>query len=424
MDYKLSKLPSGLRVLTVPMPASESVTLAVWVKTGSRNEDIKKLGVSHFLEHMVFKGSNKYPTMRELFEVFDTMGAEHNAATSKEWTNFWVKLPVNDMERGFDVLSDVVLHPLLDVKEAERERKVIFEEMKMYEDTPMRKIVDIFEELIYDGNPLGWDTIGTVESVGRIDRNDFLDYRNQAYFGRNILVSAAGGISEASTLSLAGKYFSKIPVDGLITENMPFAYDQSAPKFRLRSKKTDQAHFILGFLSQGRGYKNRFPQAVMAGILGGGGSSRFWTEVREKRGLAYAVSGSLDRYSDAGYFGVYVGTGVSKSDEAVRVILDQVYGLAEGKYKISDAEMGKVKGYLKGRFALQLENSEVVNDYFSEQVLFDKEVLTPEEVFEKIDKVSAAEVVAEAKKIFVKKNLNFAIIGPYKDEVRFRKLLD
>src|SRR4030042_2124068 len=160
MDYKLSKLPSGLRVLTVPMPASESVTLAVWVKTGSRNEDIKKVGVSHFLEHMVFKGSNKFPTMRELFEVFDTMGAEHNAATSKEWTNFWVKLPVNDMERGFDVLSDVVLHPLLDVKEAERERKVIFEEMKMYEDTPMRKIVDIFEELIYDGNPLGWDTIG------------------------------------------------------------------------------------------------------------------------------------------------------------------------------------------------------------------------------------------------------------------------
>jgi predicted Zn-dependent peptidase len=422
MNYNLQTLPSGLRILSVPMVSSESATVTIWVKTGSRNESPEKLGISHYLEHMVFKGSKKFPTMRELFEVFDSMGAEHNAGTSKEWTNFWVKLPAFDLERGFEILSDVVLNPLLDKAEAIKEREVIFQEMKMYEDTPTRHIADIFEELIYAGSPLGLDTIGTVESMNNIQRSDFEDYRKKYYFAENMLISVAGGVKPEKVMDLAKKYFSS--VKSANHEALPlFESGQSSPKVKIKNKKTDQAHFILGFLTTGRNYKFRFAQAVMSAILGGGASSRLWTEVREKRGLAYGVHGSIDRYADVGYFGVYTGTGIEKSYDAVKVILDQCYGLSTKKYKISDKEIEKVKGFLKGHLALQLEDSDYVNDFFSEQVLFDKQVLKPEDIFKEVDKVTVDEVYAEAGKVFRPEGLNLAVIGPYKNDSEFVKLL-
>jgi predicted Zn-dependent peptidase len=230
MNYKLQTLPSGLKLLTVPMPNSESVTLAIWVKTGSRNEERKTLGISHFLEHMTFKGSKKYPTVKKLSEMFDAMGAEHNAGTTKEWTNFYVKLPVFDIERGFDILSDMVLRPILDFKEAEKERKVIFEEMKMYEDMPMRNIVDIFEELIYQGNPLGMDIIGNVDSVSRIKREDFINYRKKYYFAENMLVSVAGGIKEEQALKLVKDYFSDIETGSVSIKKTSLKLDQKTQK--------------------------------------------------------------------------------------------------------------------------------------------------------------------------------------------------
>jgi len=423
MDYKLKTLSSDLKLLIVPMPNSESVTLTVWVKTGSRNEEKRILGISHFLEHMVFKGSKKYPTMKELFEKFDAMGAEHNAGTTKEWTNFWVKLPVFDIERGFDILSDVVLRPLLNLKEAEKERRVIFEEMKMYEDMPMRNIPDVFEELIYKGNPLGLDTIGTVDSMNRIKREDFLNYRKKHYFGKNMLISVAGGVKEEQILNLTKNYFSDVETKPESVKQAPFKFDQKAPRVRIKNKKTDQAHFILGFPAEGRNYKNKYPQAVLSTILGGGASSRLFTEVREKRGLAYAVSGSMDRYSDTGYFGVYTGCALDKPYEAISVILDQCYGLTHGKYKVTKKELDKVKGFIKGHIALSLEESENVSDFFAEQVLFDKNIYTPEGVFKKIDAVCMEEVYSEAKKLFIPSKLNLAVIGPYSGEEKFKKLL-
>jgi predicted Zn-dependent peptidase len=404
------------------MVSSESVTISIWVKTGSRNEEKEKLGISHYLEHMVFKGSKKYPTMRELFEVFDSMGAQHNAGTSKEWTNFWVKLPVFDLERGFDILSDVVLNPTLDSAEAEKERQVIFQEMKMYEDAPMRHIADVFEELIYSGSPLGWDTIGTEESMNSIKREDFLDYRKKFYFAENMLIGVAGGITQKRVYDLSKKYFGSVKSSEYEGVGQ-FRTGQSKPQVRIKNKKTDQAHFILGFLANGRNYEHKFAQAIMSVILGGGASSRLWTEVREKRGLAYGVHGSMDRYADAGYFGVYAGTGIEKSYDAVKVILDQCYGLATKKYKVTPRELTKVKGYLKGHLALQLEDSSNVNDFFSEQVLFDKKVYTPEEMFKKVDKVTIDEVYDEAKKLFLPEKLNLAVIGPFKDGQKFVKLL-
>jgi predicted Zn-dependent peptidase len=423
MNYNLRTLPTGLKLLTVPMPTSESVNLTVWVKTGSRNEEERILGISHFLEHMVFKGSKKYPTMRDLFEKFDAMGAEHNAGTTKEWTNFYVKLPVFDIERGFDILSDVVLRPILNSKEVERERKVIFEEIKMGEDMPMRNIADIFEELIYQGNPLGLDIIGNIHSLNKIKREDFINYRKKYYFGENMLISVAGGVKEEQILKLTKEYFSDVETKSEPIKKTPFKSDQKNPQVKVKNKKTDQAHFILGFPAAGRNYENKYSQAVLSTILGGGASSRLFTEVREKRGLAYAVSGAMDRYSDAGYFEVYTGCDIGKPYEAISVILDQCYGLNHGKYKVTKKELDKVKGYIKGHIALSLEDSENVNDFFSEQVLFDKNIYTPEEIFKKIDAVTIDEVYSEAKKLFVPSKLNLAIIGPFQDKEKFIKLL-
>jgi predicted Zn-dependent peptidase len=422
MDYKLQELKSNLKILSIPMPSSESATITVWVKTGSRNEEKEKLGLSHFLEHMVFKGTKKYPTMRELFEEFDSMGAEHNAGTSKEWTNFWVKLPAFDLERGFAILSDIVLNPTLDAKEAEKEKQVIFQEMKMYEDAPMRHIGDVFEELIYSDHPLGLDTIGTIESMNNIKKSDFLDHRKKFYFAENMLVSVAGGVKNEEVMKLAKKYFGDLKSSSGFTQT-PFNPAQSSPKFKLKKKKTDQAHFIVGFLTNGRNYENRFPQAVLSSVLGGGASSRLWTEVREKRGLAYGVHGSIDRYTDVGYFGVYAGTGIDKSFEAIKVILDQCYGLASKKYKITQKELDKVKGFIKGRLALQLEDSSVVNDFFSEQILFDHEILKPEAMFKRVDKVTIDEVYEEAGKMFSPEKVNLAVIGPFTSDTKFVQLL-
>lgn len=424
MKYELHKLKNGLPILTVPMPASESVTLTVWVNTGSRREDFEKLGVSHYLEHMVFKGSKKYPTMTALFEIFDGMGAEHNAGTSKEWTNFWVKLPVSDVERGFDILSDVVLNPILDEKEAVREKTVIFEEMKMIKDMPMRHIGDVFEELIYQGEPLGWDIIGTEESMNKITRQDFLDYRKKYYFAQNMLVSVAGGVTESQTLKLAEKYFCELDNKSSTLQGSPFKGIQSAPQFKLQNKVTDQAHFIIGFLAEGRNYKNKYAQSVLSTILGGGASSRLWTEVREKRGLAYAVSGSMDRYSDTGYFGVYVGSDPSKASDAVSVILDQCYGITSKKYPITEQELKKVKGFIKGHVALSLEESENINDFFAEQYLFDEKIYTPEELFKSIDNVTLDQVYFEAEKLFKPRKLNLAVIGPFKDDKKFVEIIN
>lgn len=422
MDYSLSKLSSGIRLSVVPMPASESVTLTVWVKTGSRKENLEKLGISHFLEHMVFKGSKKYPTMKQLFEMFDEMGAEHNAGTTKEWTNFYVKLPVSDIERGFDILSDVVLNPLLDWEEAQKEKKVIFEEMKMIEDMPMRHIGDTFEELIFSDNSLGWDIIGTEESMNKITREDFIEYRKKQYFAENMLVTVAGGIDAEKISALTEKYFTNIP-DGHTLQGSTFKGKQKAPKFSLKTKKTDQAHFILGFSSPGRNYENKFPQSVLSTLLGGGASSRLFTEVREKRGLAYSVGGSMDRYSDAGYFGVYVGSDPAKASEAIRVILDECYKLADHSSPITDHELAKVKGYIKGHIALSLEDSENINDFFAEQILFDQKIYTPEELFKKVDDVTTDQIYSEAEKLFLPSKLNLAVIGPFTDKEKFVKIL-
>lgn len=422
MNYKKTTLVNGLRVITVPLPNLQSATVTIWLGVGSRFETNSKAGLSHFLEHMVFKGSKKRPSAREISTAIDSFGGEFNASTSKEWTNFYIKSRVGKLETAIDVLSDMVLNPLLKDADIEREKGVIVEEIAMYEDTPMAKIGDIYERLIFKGNPLGRDIVGTKKTVQSVTRNDFVRYRKRHYGSENIVVSIAGGVTEKQALNLANKYFSELKPIAKVKFSK-FKNTQKKPKTLLYTKKIEQAHFILGFLGNPRGHKDRFIEAVLATVLGGGMSSRMFTEVREKRGLAYAVRTSVDRAIDTGYISTYVGADTRRVDEAVKVVLEQHYGISNGQFPISTKELKKAKEYIKGHLALSLEDTKSVNAFYGVRELMLGRIETPEEVFEAIDKVTIGNLERVAKKLFVPKRLSLAIIGSYKDQKRFEKLL-
>lgn len=431
MDYNLSKLPNGLRVLTVPMPGLTSATVCVWVATGSRNEEKRINGISHFLEHMVFKGSKKRASAKEISQAVDSIGAEFNAATSKDWTNFYIKAHVDHLETAFDVLSDMVINPLLKEEEIEREKGTIIQEIAMYEDTPIMKIGDVFEEVAFAGNSLGWDTAGSPQSVKEIKRDDFVRYRKSHYYTDNMIVAVAGGVDVSTVRKIASRHFGG--VRGMSTQHFRsgiglfgselFKSAQTKPQVNLKSKKSDQAHLIIGFLADGREYKNRYAQAVLAAILGAGMSSRLFIEVRERRGLAYSVKTSIERYQETGCIGTYVGTDPTKVGEAIKIILSEHYKIRDLKSKIRYSELRKAKEFLKGHLALALEDTKDVNSFFSKQILFLGKAKTPEETFKLIDKVSMADVYKEAARLFEPNKLNLAVIGPYKSKEKFIKLL-
>jgi predicted Zn-dependent peptidase len=402
------------------MPSLESATLTVWVRTGSRFEEKRISGISHFLEHMVFKGSENYPSAKEIFELIDSLGAENNAGTSKEWTNFYIKARVGVMDIAIDLLSDVVLRPLLDAKEIERERGVILEEIAMIEDTPLHKIGDIFDNLTFSGTALGRDIIGTREIIKTIKRNDFVKYRNLHYYPKNMLITVAGGVNTNKMITLCEKYFAHYKAEKKPV-NVPAIYKQTKPRVLLKNKMTDQAHLILGYLGNEMGNRDRYVEAILSTILGGGASSRMFTEVREKRGLAYAVRTSSDHYLDTGSLATYAGVPIKKAEEAISVILFEYNKIKEGKIK--DSELKKAKEYLKGHLALSLEDTNDVNGFFGLEQLLLGRVRTPEEVYSEIDGVKGEDVVRVAKYMLKPDRLNLAVIGPYKSQETFEKLL-
>jgi len=421
MQPKLTELKNKLQILTVPMQQLESATVTVWVKTGSRNEDEKVLGISHFLEHMAFKGGRKYSSAKAVSEAIDEVGGEFNAATSKEFTQFYVRMRTKLIERAFDVLSDIVLSPTLDQKEIDKEKGVIVEEMNLYEDTPTRRIWDLWEQLIFDGHALGRDIIGTKATVTSLKNDDFEKYRNKFYYAKNMLLTVAGGVNEPEVVDLANKYFGKVSVgDGVFN---PVSPENGKPEVRLTTKKVEQTHFIVGYPAEPMGNKDRYVDAILETILGGGMSSRLFTEVREKRGLAYTVRSDFDRFIDAGYFAIYAGVDTDKGPEALKVILDQLYGLANKKYKVDQKELDKAKEFLKGHLALSLEDTRGVNSFFGYEQMMLGKIRIPEEVFKELNKVTVDDIYDSAKKLFLKDKIKLSIIGPYKNAVEFEKIL-
>lgn len=424
MNFKKHTLPNGLRVIIVPFENMESATVTVWTGVGSRFEAEKLGGISHFLEHMVFKGSKKRPTAREIAGAVDGIGGEFNAGTSKEYTNFYIKARSGVMDTAFDVLSDMVLNPILREEDIEREKGVIIEEIAMYEDSPAAHVADLFEQLIFKGSDLGRDIIGTRDSVKSITKSDFIAYRDKYYFAKNMLVTAAGGVTEKDAMKLVEKYFGGIPSDEKSKLKInEFKSPQDKPQVLLKTQKKEQGHLILGFLGNKRGESNRYAESVLVSLLGGGMSSRLFTEIREKRGLAYSVRSSKENYEDTGYIETYAGVEIGKIDEAIKVILDECYGLRDGRLPITKEELTKAKEYLKGHLALSLEDTRSINHFLGEEELILGKSRTAEEVYEGVNKVTIDDVLAVAKECFVPERLNLAIVGPYDDQSHFEKLL-
>lgn len=415
-------LKNGLRVLTTHMPTLESATLTVWVATGSRKETRENMGISHFLEHMAFKGGKKYKSAQAVSSAIDAIGGDFNAGTSKEWTNFYVRTRVENIEVAFDVLSDMLLSPSLKQADIDREKGVIIEEMNMYEDTPMYKIGDIFEELIFDGNSLGWDIIGTKDTVTSLTRKDFASYRDMHYKADNMILTISGGIKKDHALALSQKYFGELEPGGIV-EIDRFSAGSRGARVKLKTKKTDQAHLMLGFLGRARGNPDRYVESVLATILGAGMSSRLFTEVREKRGLAYSVQADVDSAADTGYIAAHAGLDPTRIEPAIKVILDEFYKIASSGHGITKSEFAKAKEYIKGHVALSLESTTAINTFFGMEELFLGQIRTPEDVFAGIDAVTIKDIVRVARETFDKNKLSLAIIGPYKDKGRFEKLV-
>lgn len=416
-------LKNGLPLLVIPTPGLPSATVTAWVRVGSRFETKEINGLSHFLEHMVFKGGKNYPTAQSVSESLDAIGADFNAGTSKEYTNYYVRTQVGALETACDVLSDIVLSPHLSAEELEKERGVIIEEINMYEDTPMYRIGDIFEQTIFDGNPLGWDIAGTKENIRSMKRSDFKEFHDRNYTPSNMLLTIAGGITPKEALKLAEKYFGGVTsTDGQeISKHVAFTSKQLAPRARLNSKKIEQAHMIMGFFGNKLGDETGWAEDVLSVILGGGMSSRLFTEVREKRGLAYTVRTSPDHMIDAGSFSTYAGVDTTKAYEALKVILDEHVKLATKK--VTAVELKKAKEYLKGHFALSLESTKAISDFFGHDKLMLGTFHTPEEEIRRIEAVTAQDIQNLAQKLFIKENLNLAVIGPFDDKTEFEKIL-
>lgn len=422
MKFNRKVLPNGLRVLTIPMPSFESATVLVMAGAGSRYETKLNNGISHFLEHMAFKGTKKRPSALDITSLIDGMGGQSNASTGKEVTAFYIKSEASKIETSMDVLSDMLLNSKFDPKEIDKEKGVIIEELNLDEDTPARKLGDIYERLVYQDTPLGWDIGGEKDVIRKIKREDFVSYMKSLYSPDNMTVVIAGGIDNKKAVELAEKYLGKMERFDTLKYNK-FEADQSKPEIFVKTKKTEQVHIAIGFRTVKLEHPDKYSLEVLAAILGGGMSSRLFHEVREKRGLGYYVSTSADSYQDAGSIVSMAGIDPKRVKEAIEVILEEHSKIARHTSHVGKEELKKAKEYLKGHMVLGLENSKSVAYYYASQELLEKKIDNPDEIMKKIDAVTIEQIEKVAKKYFVEKGLNLAIIGNFSSGQEFEKLL-
>lgn len=410
-DYHI--YPNGLRLITIPMEHTKTATVLVMVGTGSRYETKDISGVSHFLEHMMFKGTEKRPGYLDISQELDSIGAEYNAFTSKEHTGYYAKAGMENFDLILEVVSDIFLNSKMDLAEIEKERGVIIQEINMNFDNPMRHIGDVYEELLYGDQPLGWNIAGTKETILAMKPEKIREYFDTHYFAQNTVMAVAGNVNPEKIKEQVGRYFAAMRQRPLFRP-LPAIIKQAKPGLKIFNKKTDQAHIILGV----RGYDLSSPKKetlkLMAVILGGGMSSRLFVEVREKRGLAYYVSASSDSYMDAGDFSAFAGLEKTKLPSALEVILEEFKKFR--KEKVTEKELRKAKDYLKGKMAISFESSDDLASYYATQELLLHEVLTPEEKFEKLNQVTANDILEAANDIFQDNKLNLAVIGPLEEE--------
>lgn len=418
--YNKNTLENNLRVITIPMENTRAVSVLVLVSTGSKYETKNQNGVSHFLEHMFFKGTNKRPSTLEIASALDRVGGNYNAFTSKELTGYWAKVDAGHFDLALDWVADIFLNSKLESEKIEREKGVIIEEINMYLDTPIQYIEDLWEKLLYGDQPAGWLTIGTKENVSRFKRNDLVKYLQNHYLSTSTVVCVAGNIKSKQALNKIKKSFKKIRT-GPAQSKPEVMERQDEPKSLLHFKETDQTHLAVGVRGYDLFHPQRYTQSVLATMLGGNMSSRLFIEVREKRGLAYYVNASSQSATDTGYLVARAGVDHDNLEETIDIILKEYKRLKQKK--VTDRELNKAKDYLKGSLTLSLESSDAQASFYSGQELLTGKILTPEQKFAKLDQVTKDNIQKTAQDLFRPENLNLALIGPHKNKEKLSSIL-
>ncbi|MDO8424645.1 MAG: pitrilysin family protein [bacterium] len=419
--YKKTVLKNGLRIITVPQQSTQAVTVMVLVGTGSKYEKKETNGISHFLEHMYFKGTKKRPDYLAVAETLDQVGGLYNAFTSEEFTGYYAKVEASHFELALDWVSDIFLNSTLPEQEFEKEKGVIGEEINMRQDHPIEYVQVLWPKLLYGDQPAGWDIAGTKESVNSATRTDLIEYLRSQYVASNTVISIAGKIDESAAIQKAKKYFAEVR-EGKPRIKPKVIEDQKEPAILLRERKTDQTHICLGARGFNVFHPKRYAQELLSVIMGEMMSSRLFIEVREKLGLAYYIRTDAEANPDTGYFVTQAGLDNSRVEKGVTTILKEYKKIAE--IKISQTELKKAKNNLKGRMALLLESSDAQASLYASQELSEKNILTLKDIFAKIDKVSSSDILGAAKDIFQPKNLNLVVLGPFSDQEKFKKLLN
>jgi len=408
--YKIDFLSNKMPLISVPLKASPTATILVIVKTGSKYETKQDNGISHFLEHMFFKGTKQHPTALDLSSNLDALGSEYNAFTSKEYTGYWVKVAAPKIKKALHIVGDMLLNSKFEEAEIERERGVIVEEVNMYEDNPMIHVEDVFEECLYGDMPAGWDTIGTKDNIRRFTREDFLNYFTRQYGSKSMFVILAGGF-KATDKKVAAEIFAKFPRNAW-ADKLALREKQNKPQLKIVHKKIDQINLSLGVRAYPVGHAEEFRVKLLSIILGGSMSSRLFINLRERNGLAYSVRSSAEFYSDSGYLTTQAGVPTGKAEAAIKIILAEYKRIA--REKVGSKELKRAKDLLAGKVLLQMEATDDIATWYARQAILRKKMLTPQDFLRTIKKISAAQLLATAKKIFVNRGLNLALIGQAK----------
>lgn len=405
-----------------PLRDTQTVTVLVIFAVGSRYEQKKINGISHFIEHMMFKGTKKRPTTLDISKELDGVGAGYNAYTSKDITGYWVKISKDKLELALDIVSDMLYNSKFDGKEIEREKTVICEELRMYRDNPVMHIDTVLEQLMFEGSSLGWDIGGEDPIIMSLTRAAMVNFRDTYYASKNVVVGIAGNIEEGAAFKLAKTYFGKPFKKGSMKSFEPFALPaRRAPRVKLHFKETEQIQLALGFHGYPYGHKDREAVETLATILGGTMSSRLFISIRERHGLCYSIHASHESYHDTGLFTVQSGLDKVRLEKAIPLILGELKKIRDKG--VTAQELKRAKEYKKGKMAISFEDSSTVVSWYARQEVLTQAMLSPEEKLAKLAAVTVDDVKRVANELFQTGNINLALIGPYKETAAFEKLL-
>ncbi|MBC7073941.1 insulinase family protein [Candidatus Parcubacteria bacterium] len=417
--FEYKKFPNGLRTILVPQQNSESLTVLVLVGTGSKYEEKEKNGISHFLEHMYFKGTKKRPSPKEVAEVLDKVGGIFNAFTSQEYTGYFAKVSSDKLTLALEWVSDILFNSIFPEEEVIKERGVIVEEINMIEDNPMSAVQLLWQEVLYGDQPAGWPIAGKKETVEKIERKDLFEYMHSQYIASNVIVALAGNFSPKEAVSKIKKFFQPIK-RGKRKERPPLIENQKIPQVLLKKRNTNQVHLVLGARGVNLFSKEKYQQEILATILGGMMSSRLFQEIREKMGIAYYIHTESHSDLDSGFLATSAGLKIEKTEVGIKRILKEYKEIAK---TLTQKELKKAKDNLKGKLSLLLETLDSRAIFYALQELLEGKILTPEEIFSKINRISLSQIRNFANKIFCNKNLNLAILGPFEKKEIFEKIL-